>query len=131
MHAPRDADPLRPFELGFARTDLRRRLVDAVLRGEKTATSSLREEYAPHSDQPLPRAGDRGALVDFSDEPVGVVEVTEVSVLPLASVDLQFAIDEGEGFTSVAEWREAHVRFWTPREVHESTLIVCERFRLL
>jgi uncharacterized protein YhfF len=59
------------------------------------------------------------------------VEVTEVSVLPLSRVDLQFAIDEGEGFTSLAEWREAHLRFWAPREVNDSTLVICERFRLL
>jgi hypothetical protein len=56
MRAPRGAEPLRPFELGFAGTDLRRRLVDAVLRREKTTTSSLREEYAPHSDEAVPRA---------------------------------------------------------------------------
>jgi hypothetical protein len=31
-------DELPPFELGYARTELRRKLVDAVLSGDKTAT---------------------------------------------------------------------------------------------
>ena len=131
MDSPRDAQPLRPFELGFAGTHLRRRLVDAVLCGAKTATSSLREEYEPNTEATLPRAGDRCALLGDGDEPVGTVEVTGIVVLPLSAVDLQFAIDEGEGFTSVAEWRTAHVRFWAPREVDDDTLIVCERFRLV
>jgi len=33
-----------PMELGYARTDLRRSLVDAVLTGEKTATAGLRSD---------------------------------------------------------------------------------------
>jgi uncharacterized protein YhfF len=32
---------LPPFELGYARTELRRRLVEAVLAGKKTATAGL------------------------------------------------------------------------------------------
>ncbi len=120
-----------PFELGYTRTDLRRRLTGAVLRGEKTATSSLREDYEPHTADPLPRPGQRGTLLGYDDEPVGLVEVTEVSIVPAGQVDLQFARDEGEGFNSVEEWREAHNQFWAPRIVTDSTLVVCERFRLL
>jgi uncharacterized protein YhfF len=122
---------LRPFELGFAGTDLRRRLVDAVLRHEKTATASLRVEYDPHTREPLPRVGERCILVGYADEPLGVVETTGVSVRAVVDVDLQFAIDEGEGFTSLADWRAAHLRFWAKREITDNTLIVCERFRLL
>jgi len=33
------------MELGYRGTELRRKLVAAVLRGEKIATASLREEY--------------------------------------------------------------------------------------
>jgi hypothetical protein len=72
---------LTPFELGYARTDLRRRLVDAVLRGEKTATAGLRTDYVPHTDEPLPQAGERFALLDFDDRPVAVVETTEVKIV--------------------------------------------------
>ena len=36
---------MRTMELGFAGTPLRRQLVDAVLRGEKTATAGLLVDY--------------------------------------------------------------------------------------
>jgi uncharacterized protein YhfF len=122
---------LPPFELGYVRTQLRRERVDAVLRGEKTATADLAEHYAPYTGQPLPRTGDRWSLVDFDDEPVAIVETTDVRVVRAADVDLAFAIDEGEGFETVAGWREAHERFWSDREITDDTLIVAERFRLV
>jgi uncharacterized protein YhfF len=118
-----------PMELGYARTDLRRQLVDAVLRDEKTATAGLRSDYGP--DDRLPEAGDRSLLLGWDDEPVGVVETTEVRVVRAADVDLQFARDEGEGFESVADWRAAHERFWAGQEITDDTLVVAERFRLL
>src|SRR5579885_670535 len=110
----------------MAGTELRRALVAAVLRGEKTATASLRAEFEPYGDEPLPRVGDRGRLLGFDDQPVGVVETTEVRVVPAAQVDLDFARAEGEGFASLAEWRAAHERFWASRgyTVADGTLVV-------
>lgn len=43
---------------------LRDRLLAAVLRGEKTATSSLAVEYL--SGEPLPRVGERLSLTDHA-----------------------------------------------------------------
>ena len=128
---PVSASDLRRFELGYARTELRRRLVGAVLRGEKTATSSLRTEYEPYAGDPLPRPGERFALLHFDDRPVAVVETTEVRVLRVADVDLAFARDEGEGFETVADWRAAHERFWAEHDIREDTEIVAERFRVV
>ena len=125
------ADQLPPFELGYARTALRRKLVDAVLRGDKTATAGLRSDYAPDTDEALPEVGDRFALLDFDDRPVGVVETTEVRVVRAGDVDLQFARDEGEGFETVEDWRRAHERFWSDQDIDDDTLIVAERFRLV
>jgi uncharacterized protein YhfF len=126
---------LRPFELAERGTDLRRRLTEAVLRGDKTATSSLRQEYAPYTDEPLPRVGEQFVLVGDADEPLGIVETTELRIMAAGAVDLQFAHDEGEGFSSVAEWRAAHERFWRARgllqALTDETLVVCERFRLV
>ncbi len=122
---------LPPFELGYARTELRRELVDAVLRGEKIATAGLASEFAPHTAEPLPNPGDRWQLVGYDDEPVGVVETTAIAVVPAGQVDLQFARDEGEGFETVADWRAAHERFWSEQTITDETLIVCEHFRLV
>lgn len=115
-----------PFELGWAGTELRRQLVDAVLRGEKTATAGLLEER----DEPSSRPGDRLSLLGFDDEPVGVVEITEVRVVPAGEIDLQFARDEGEGFESVEDWRLAHERFFE-RPLPDDTPIVAVRFQLV
>jgi uncharacterized protein YhfF len=105
---------------------LRRELVEAVLRGEKTATAGLLEER----DAPEGRPGERCVLLGFDDEPVAVVELIEVRVVPAGQVDLQFARDEGEGFQSVEEWREAHERFFE-RALPPETPIVAVRFRLV
>ena len=121
----------RRMELGYRRTNLRRQLVEAVLRGDKTATAGLRDQFEPNTDEPMPGVGERLLLVGWDDEPVGVVETTEVRVVPAGQVDLRFARDEGEGFESVADWRAAHERFWSDRVITDETLIVCERFRLI
>jgi uncharacterized protein YhfF len=123
------SESLRPMELGYAGTDLRRRLVDLVLAGTKTATAG---RLADHDDaDPIAAVGERFVLVDVDGRPVGIVETTEVRVVRAADVDEQFARDEGEGFESVADWRAAHERFWGADGIDDDTQIVCERFRLV
>ena len=118
----------------------RARLVAAILAGTKTATAGLWEEYR-RSGEALPRVGGASVLVDSDDRPVAVLETTEVRVLPMGEVDARFATDEGEGFASLAEWREAHEKFFRsaemrralgdpPLEIGAETLLVCERFRV-
>src|SRR4029079_9020051 len=123
LNSRRMAADLPPMELGYARTPLRRTLVDAVLRGEKTATAGL------HGDEPLPEPGQKFLLLDFDDQPVAVVETTEVRVLRVDEVDLQFARDEGEGFETVRDWREAHERFWSDPAITDDTLRGAGRLR--
>jgi uncharacterized protein YhfF len=71
-----------------------------------------------------------------------VIETTEVEIKRMGDVDLQFAVDEGEGFTTVDDWRAAHVRFFTsdemrallgdpPVAIDDDTLVICTRFRLV
>jgi uncharacterized protein YhfF len=117
---------LPPLRLGWPRTELRRQLVDAVLRGEKTATAGLADD----DDDPDARGGDRRLLLDFDDMPVAIVELTEIRIVPAGEIDLEFARDEGEGFESVEEWREAHGRFFE-RPIDDETLITAIRFRVV
>jgi uncharacterized protein YhfF len=105
--------------------------VAAVLAGTKTATASLLSDYAPATGDPLPSVGERLVLVDDLDRPVAIVETTELRVVLAGQVDLQFALDEGEGFETVSEWRAAHERFWSDQAITDETHIVCQRIRLI
>ncbi len=119
------------MELGYRGTELRRKLVAAVLRGDKIATASLRKEYVPHTDEPVPELGESFLLLGYDDEALGVVKTTELQIVRAADVNLQFARDEGEGFETVAQWRSAHERAWSDYEITDDTMIVCEWFTLI
>jgi len=67
--------------LGYRGTELRRKLVAAVLRGEKIATASVREEYEPDTNEQLPQPGDSFVLLGYDDEPLGVGKTTELRVV--------------------------------------------------
>jgi uncharacterized protein YhfF len=134
---------VRKAEFGFAGTPLREQLVAAVLRGDKTATAGLLVDYERDGEQ-LPKAGERYAVVDNEGRDVAVIETTDVNVCRIGDTDEQFARDEGEGFESVAAWREAHDRYWRSYadeiraylgdpdwDVSDDTLYVAERFRLV
>ena len=128
--AERRIDGMRVSEFGWTGTPLRRRLVELILRGEKTATAGLVLDYEAEGEE-LPEVGEHFVVLDFDDQPVGVIETTEVRVVRAADVDEQFARDEGEGFESVADWREAHERFFEAYAMDDETLVVCERFKLV
>jgi uncharacterized protein YhfF len=89
---------------------LRDRLVVAVLAGEKTATSSLLSEWESEGET-LPVAGELQAVVNSDARPVAIIELLGVDVIRLGDADLQLALDEGEGFRSITDWRQAHERF--------------------
>jgi len=120
---------LPTLQLGYARTELRRQLVEAVLRGEKTATAGLLADYEAEGEEPEPE-GSRSTLLGYGDEPVAVVELTESRVVPAAEIDERFARDEGEGYESVDDWRIAHERFFG-RRIEPETEIVAIRFRVV
>jgi uncharacterized protein YhfF len=130
------------LELG-APGDMRARLVQAVLTGAKTATTCLQVLH-DLVGQPPPVPGQRATVVDSACNPVAEVEFTTVEHRRLAAVDLDIAVAEGEGFTSVADWRAVHEAFWNRyREavraslgdpswaLSDDTVVVVERFRLL
>ena len=120
---------------------LRDQLVAAILAGDKTTTSGLVADYE-HEGDPLPRPGERHTVIDSAGNRVAVIETTAVRVIRLAEVDPAHAVGEGEGYTSVAEWRAGHERFWHSAEyraalgdpgftVSDDTLMVAQAFRLL
>ena len=133
-------EDLPPAEFAFP-GPLRDQLVAAILAGTKTTTTGLLADYQ-HEGDPLPVPGDRQAVLDSAGQPVAVIETTAVRVLRLGEVDLAHALGEGEGYTSVAEWRAGHEDFWHSAEVRDAlgdpgftvddgTLVVAEAFRLV
>jgi uncharacterized protein YhfF len=133
-------DDLPRMEFAFP-GPLRDQLVAAILSGAKTSTSGLVLAYE-RDNEPFPKVGQRMAVVDSGDRPIAAIEVTEVRVVRLADVDLQHALDEGEGDGSVAQWRAGHERFWHSAQaraelgdpsftVNDDTLVLAQRFRLL
>jgi len=128
------------MELGFP-GPLRDQLVASVLAGTKTTTSGLVADYE-HEGSPLPRPGLSLAVIDSAGKPVAVIETTAVRIIRLGDVDLAHALGEGEGFTSVAEWRADHEQFWHSTQVRQAlgdpaftvdddTLVVAQTFRLV
>ena len=133
-------DDLPVMELAFP-GPLRDQLVAAVLAGRKTTTSGLVADYE-HEGSPLPRPGLIQAVIDSAGNRVAVIETTAVQVIRLADVDLAHAVGEGEGFTSVAEWRADHEQFWHSEQVRQAlddpaftvdddTPVVAQTFRLV
>ncbi|GIH76050.1 ASCH domain-containing protein [Planobispora longispora] len=137
---PVDLASLPKAEFAFP-GPLRDALVAAILDGRKTATTGLIAEYE-HEGEPLPKVGERSVVVDSADRPAAVIEVTGVRVVALGEVDTAHAVDEGEGCTTVAQWRAAHEKFWRSQEmrsalgdatftVDDTTPVVLERFRVI
>jgi uncharacterized protein YhfF len=115
---------------------LARELGGLVARGVKRASAGLLWDWEAAGD-PLPQVGDKEIIVDWSGEPLAVVEIADVRIVPFQEVDEAFARDEGEGDGTLAWWRDAHRRFFTRvcrrlgREPSETMPVVCCRFRLL
>lgn len=128
------------FEFSFP-GPLRDQLVAAVLDGSKTSTTGLLRGYEVEN-LPLREVGSRSVVIDSDGREVAVIEITSVRVVPLGDVDLGHVLDEGEGLTSLAQWRTVHEQGWhSPEEraelgdptftVDDATPVVLQRFRLV
>ena len=135
----RDVGNLSKDEFAFPGPE-RDRLVEAILDGRKTATTSLMAEFI-HDHEPLPSSGRRTLLLNSDDQPIAILRYASVSVTRLGLVTLQHVLNEGEDYKSLPEWREAHESFWTSENmrqalndpdftVDDQTLVVLETFYL-
>lgn len=114
-----------------------RKLARLVRSGVKTATSGLvwELEAVGHG---VPDEGDVVVVVDLEQNPYCIIEITETEVIPFGEiVDEQFAIDYGEGDTSLNSWKEASWPNYSEackrlgRKPSKDMPIACQRFRLL
>ncbi|MCA9913096.1 MAG: ASCH domain-containing protein [Anaerolineae bacterium] len=107
-----------------------------VKSGIKTATASLIWEYE-FDGEALPQVGDISIILDGQDQPMCIIETTELRQQPFNQVEEQFAYDEGEGERTLAQWRKDHWAFFgrscerIGRERSETMPVLCERFRVV
>ncbi len=120
---------------------LRDQLVAAILSGVKTSTTGLLLDYQLSGDH-VPVPGEREVVIDSQGLPVALIETTAGGTCRVGDIDLQHAIDEGEGYESVAQWRAGHERFWHSAQMREAlgdpgfivvddTMAVTQRFRVV
>lgn len=111
-----------------------RELGELVARGEKTATAGLLGAWEARG-RPMPEPGDQQVIVDWTGEPLALIELTEVRVRPFEGVDEPFARAEGEGDLSLDYWRRVHWAFFVRecerigREPTPDMPVICMRFR--
>ena len=114
-----------------------------ALAGTKTTTAGLFAEVEVEGEA-VTEPGDLEILLDSNEQPVAVIETIQNRVARLADVDDRHAIDEGEGYRNVAEFRVAHERFWNAYlddlrgrlgdptfVINDDTYVVLQRFRVV
>lgn len=123
---------MRGFELGSA-GEMRGRLNALVLAGDKRATAGLWNEDYVAEGEPLDEVGERQALLDDDGMLIAVLKVTRVERVSFAEVTWAFAQEEGEGFTSIDDWRDGHREYWASEgiTVDDDTEVVCVWFEVV
>lgn len=107
-----------------------------VLEGAKTATGSVLWSYEADG-QTLPQVGDFWVVTKGGDDPVCVIQTTEVRILPFDEVGEEYARDGGEGDCSLGSWREMYWEYIVSecsrigREPSRKAPLVMERFQVV
>lgn len=116
--------------------ELRGELGALILAGVKTATCSSLWEWEAEGTA-LPHVGQHTVVLGADEQPLCIIETTEVEIRPFAEVDAEFAAAEGGGDRSLEYWRRGHWSFFTRtlarigRVPTDEMPLVCERFRLV
>jgi ribosomal protein L11 methyltransferase len=122
---------------------IRERLSGLTLAGAKTTTFGL-EVFDEIDDEPAPTLGQQSVMIGSNGAELAIVEVIGYETMRLSDVPWELADREGESFIDVADWREAHERFWDQflvevRDhlgdpnwvVHDDTIVTCTHVRVV
>lgn len=107
-------------------------LAELVVEGKKTATTSGLVFYEMEKEV-IPKAGEYYIVLNGKDEPVAVIQIQSVEVVPMNEVTEEFALAEGAG--DYRFWWEVHEKFFTDLlgeyqlQFAPNMLVVCERFK--
>lgn len=111
-------------------------LAHLVLEGKKTATASAYISYQQEQEE-LPKNGCYSVVLYDTGEAACIIQTQKVSLVPFDEVSERHAYLEGEGDRSLAYWRQAHRRAFTPeyqaagKKFDEHGLIVLEEFKMV
>lgn len=122
---------LRSIEFGTP-GQMRDRLNNLIINGNKRATAGLlKEDYLDEGEE-IEFVGEKLAILDNQQKPIGIVKVTRVEVLDFKDVPTEFALAEAEGDLSGDDFRQSHLKFWNSVsiEVLPDTKIVMVYFDL-
>ena len=123
-------------QFGLENTPMADELAQLIVCGKKTATCSCYDGYQWYNED-LPVVGLYTVVLNSQDEPVAIIKTTDVEVMPMNEVSVEFAAAEGEGDLSYEYWWEGHKKYFTQelaeygKEFSEDMLLVCERFELV
>ena len=108
-------------------------LLALVIAGEKTATcGALRDFDGSRNSETMPVVGRSDVVLDGNGKPAALIKTVEVSIRRFDEMDEQFAHDEGEGFRTLADWREGHKAFFERNGGFSPEMeLVCEHFELV
>ena len=110
-----------------------------TVKGIKTATASAYIEYVL-ANEPLPHPSEQALeiILDGHENPVAVIQVTKVYVVPFADVTAEHAYKEGEADRSLKSWRKIHRQYWQRTFKDRGLVIeiddmdvVCEEFEVI
>jgi uncharacterized protein YhfF len=109
------------------------RLTHAALSGTKVATGALLEQEYLDENELVESPGERQVLLGGGEAVAAIIEITRVETHRFIDVPWEFADDEGEGFTSIEQWREGHRSYYATEGivVSDDSIFVCVWFRIL
>ena len=118
-------EALESFSFGDT-PEMAGRLLAFVLGGSKRATCwSVADGQQTH-------IGKQMVVLDGAGKPRAIVETIELEQRRFCDVDLQFAIDEGEGDETLEDWRRGHRGYFERNGGFDPEMVLwCERFRLV
>lgn len=111
-------------------------LAQLVINGIKTATCSAAIFYELENEA-YPKVGTYSIILNSQDLPVAVIQITDVTLMPMNQVPASFAAAEGEGDRSYDYWYQAHRDWFTTAlksvglAFSDELLLVCERFEVV
>lgn len=131
---PLDTNYFEAFYFGSDRQSADH-LLQLVLEGKKSATSSAEEEYLLINERE-PKIGDFSIVTDFDGNPKCIIQTTEILKLKFNEMTYDICRLEGEDLT-LETWQEKHIDFFDTvgkivgYEYHPDMMLVFEKFEVV